>query len=242
MPNVTAIVQARMGSTRLPGKVLRRLAGQPLLAHLVRRLGGCRRLDRVIIATTVDPADDAIEALTRSLGLGCFRGSEEDVLSRYAGAAAEAGADVIVRITSDCPLIDPEVVDSVVARLARGDCDYASNTIRRTYPRGLDTEALTRATLDRLQVIAEPGPAREHVTWLVHRRTDEFRIASVEDEIDSSDLRWTVDTDDDWRLVDRLYRELDLGARVLPYHEMLAHVRAHPELALINAHVEQKTS
>ncbi len=239
---VAAIVQARMGSTRLPGKVLRQLAGQPLLAHLARRLRGCRELDRIVIATTVGPADDVIEELARPLGLGCFRGSEDDVLSRYVGAAAEADADVVVRITSDCPLIDPVVVDRVVARLLEGGCDYASNTIRRTYPRGLDTEALTRRALERLQQLAEPGPAREHVTWLVHRRPDEFRLASVEDPTDASDLRWTVDTEDDWRLIDRLYRELDLGARVVPYPDMLAHVRANPELARINAHVDQKAT
>ena len=238
---VAAIVQARMGSTRLPGKVLRALGGRSVLAQLVSRLDACRRIDRIVIATTGAELDDAIATEAARLAVDCFRGSEEDVLSRYAAAAATSRADAIVRITADCPLIDPEVVDAVVDRLEAAGCDYASNTIRRTYPRGLDAEALTRPALDRLDALAtEPGPAREHVTWLIHRLPGAFTCSSVEDGSDNSDLRWTIDTEDDWRLVERLYRELDLDQRLVPYRAILAHVRGHPELTRINAHVEQK--
>ena len=237
---VVAIIQARLGSTRLPGKVLRPLAGASVLAQLARRLGASRRLDRIVVATTTLAGDDLVEREAHRIGLHCFRGSEEDVLARTLGAARQAAADVIVRITADCPLIDGGVVDRVIDGHTLSGCDYASNTIRRTFPRGLDAEAVTRAALERLGRVAPPGPAREHVTWLVHQRPGEFTRLSIEDPVDASDLRWTVDTEDDWRLVDRLYRELDLGRRTRGYREILDHVRANPELAALNAHVEQK--
>jgi spore coat polysaccharide biosynthesis protein SpsF len=238
---VAAIVQARMGSTRLPGKVLRELGHRSVLAQVVRRLGACHGIDRVVIATTEREDDDAITAEAARLAVDCFRGSEQDVLARYAGAAAASRADAIVRITADCPLIDPEVVDAVIDRLRAAGCDYASNTIRRTFPRGLDAEALTRPALERLDALAAgPGPGREHVTWLVHHLPGAFTCSSVEDSSDNSDLRWTVDTEDDWRLVERLYRDLALDERLVPYRSILAHVRAHPDLTRINAHVEQK--
>jgi len=237
---VVAIVQARMGSTRLPGKVLRPLAGCSLIAHMARRLSSSRRLSGIVIATTVDQRDDAIEREAAHLGLDCFRGSEQDVLGRYVGAAARTDAAVIVRVTADCPLIDAEVVDRIVDGIAVTGCDYASNTIHRTYPRGLDAEAVTRSALERLHAAAQPGPAREHVTWLVHQQPGAFTRLSIEDTGDNSDLRWTVDTEADWRLVERLAEELDLGRRTPPYREILAHVRARPELTRLNAHVQQK--
>jgi spore coat polysaccharide biosynthesis protein SpsF len=238
--NVAVIVQARMGSTRLPGKVLRPLVGRSLIAHIARRLASCRLVDRVAVATTTDPRDDAVEREANQLGLFCFRGSEEDVLDRYLGAARRLDARAIVRVTADCPLIDAGVVDRIVESRALSGCDYASNTIRRTYPRGLDAEVLTRETLERLARAAPPGPAREHVTWLVHQRPAEYSRLSVEDVDDNADLRWTVDTDEDWQLVERLYIDLRLAERALPYREILAHARAHPELGRINAQVEQK--
>jgi spore coat polysaccharide biosynthesis protein SpsF len=238
--NVVAVVQARMGSTRLPGKVLRSLCGRSLVSHIAHRLGASRTIDRVVIATTVAERDDAIAVEAIDLGLGCFRGSEEDVLARTVGAAHQAEADVVVRITADCPLIDAGVVDRVVDGLAASGCDYASNTIRRTYPRGLDAEAVTRAALERLNASAEAGLAREHVTWLVHQQPERFSRLSVEDAQDNSDLRWTIDTEVDWLVVERLALDLELARLARPYRDILAHARAHPELARLNAHVEQR--
>jgi len=237
---VAAIVQARMGSTRLPGKVLRPLAGSSPIALIARRLASSQRIDRIAIATTMERQDDVIEVEAARLGLFCFRGSQHDVLGRYLGASRRLGADVIVRITGDCPLIDAAVVDRIVDSQALAGCDYASNTIRRTYPRGLEAEAVTSEALERLGATAPPGPAREHVTWLVHQRPGQFSRRSVEDVCDNSDLRWTVDTQDDWLLIERLYQDLDLAHSLLPYADIVAHVRAHPEISKLNAHVEQK--
>jgi len=237
------IIQTRMTSTRLPGKVLMEVAGRPMLEQQLRRLRECKEADELVVATTTNRTDDPVVALAEKAGARWFRGSEDDVLSRYAGAAREAKAEVVVRITSDCPLIDPGVSDRVMRELKAhaGDCDYSHNIIPRTYPRGLDTEAFFRDTLERLDRLSSSQAAREHVThFLLEERPELFVTRSVADTEDNSDLRWTVDTSDDLAMVRRIYEELGLGERVAPYREVLKHVRAHPEIAALNAHVRQK--
>jgi spore coat polysaccharide biosynthesis protein SpsF len=234
------VVQARMTSTRLPGKVLMDLAGRPLLARQVDRLRACPDVDDIVIATTTNATDDALVALAEAAGVRWFRGSEDDVLSRYAGAAREAGADVVVRVTSDCPLIDPDELSAVIVALTP-EYDYAANILERRLPRGLDAEALWRDTLERTARLATSTPAREHVTWFCHtERPDLFLLRSVVRPFDAADLRWTVDTPEDLALVRRIFDALGLAEAPRPFSEILAHVRAHPELAAINAHVEQK--
>jgi spore coat polysaccharide biosynthesis protein SpsF len=161
------------------------------------------------------------------------------VLSRFAGAARAYRADAIVRLTADCPLLDPGVIDRVVAALEPA-IDYASNTHDRRFPRGLDAEALHRDTLERIDRLGASPAAREHVTAFVMEAPQLFRIAQVGAEHDDSDLRWTVDTPDDLAMVRALYRELDLAQVVRPYREVVVAVRARPELAAANAHVVQK--
>lgn len=237
------ILQARMTSTRLPGKVLMDLAGHPMLAQQLRRLARCRQADEIVAATTTNTTDDPVVAIAREAGVRWFRGSEADVLSRYVGAAREAKADVVVRVTADCPLIDPEESDRVVAALVaqRERCDYASNVVRRTFPQGLDTEAMYADTLERLDRLAQSSPAREHVTYFILKERPElFAIQSVTDTENNSDLRWTVDVPQDLEMVRRLYEELNLGERVVGYRELLAYVRAHPAVAAVNASVVQK--
>ena len=232
-----------MTSTRLPGKVLMDLEGRPLLERELERLGRCAHADEVMLAVTTNPDDDPLVALARRLGLRWYRGSEHDVLARYAGAAREAQADLVVRVTSDCPPIDPVETDAVISALQerRTSCDYASNRLRPHLPRGLDTEALWRDTLERMDRLATSPPAREHVTWFCYaERPELFGLHAVMRPVDAHDLRWTVDTADDLEMVRRLYAELGLAERPVALQDVIAHVRAHPEIAAINAHVEQK--
>lgn len=232
-----AIMQARTGSSRLPGKILLEVAGEPMLAHEIRRLQRVEELDDIVVATTVDPGDDPVVAVAEAEGARWFRGSEHDVLDRYFRAAEEASAEVVLRVTADCPLLDPEVAGLVVSTLAAqdGQLDYASNVVERTYPAGLDAEALTAEALERAFRLGRSPEAREHVTWfLLRERPDLFRIGSVTDDADNSDLRWTVDHARDLELVRRLYDELDLARKPRSYREVVAHVREHPELATLN--------
>src|SRR4051794_6292360 len=222
------IVQARMTSTRLPGKVLADLAGKPMLERQLERLARCRHADEVVLATTTNADDDPIVALAERLGVGVHRGSEHDVLRRYAEAAEKFGADVIVRVTSDCPLIDPELTDAVIEALG-SDADYASNALEPGLPRGLDTEALWRDALERSDRMATSVPAREHVTWHIHtEHPARFVLRSVPPPFAASDLRWTVDTPEDLALVRRVYNELGLAENHLGAGEVIAWMREHP--------------
>ena len=232
-----------MTSTRLPGKVLMDLAGRPMLERQIERLLRCTQIDEFVLAVTTNPDDEPLVDLARRLGLRWYRGSEHDVLARYVGAAREAQSELVVRITSDCPLIDPSEVDAVVAALQerRAICDYASNNLEPCLPRGLDCEALWADVLKRTARMATSAAAREHVTWFCYaERPDLYSLHSVRRPFDAHDLRWTVDTAHDLAMVRRLYADLELATRELPLENIVAHVRAHPELAAINAHVVQK--
>jgi spore coat polysaccharide biosynthesis protein SpsF len=203
---VVAIIQARMGSTRLPGKVLAEVAGRPLLAHMLERVALARSLDAVWVATSDAPADDAIVRLAETEGVPVFRGSEPDVLGRYAGAANAAGARTVVRLTADCPLLAPEVIDRVVAAFGEGGHDIASNTGAewRTYPDGMDVEVLARDTLDQLAATVENPMLREHVTARLY--SGDYSLREVHLDRPLGDLRITVDTSQDLALVSRVLR------------------------------------
>jgi spore coat polysaccharide biosynthesis protein SpsF (cytidylyltransferase family) len=225
-----AILQARMTSSRLPGKVLADLGGATALELELDRLQRSA-VDTIVVATTRNAADDPVADLARRKGVGLFRGDEQDVLGRYVEAAREAKADVVVRVTGDCPLLDPDVVDRVVAALG-ADADYAANVLVRTFPVGLDVEAIRADVLEEIGRVAESPDAREHVTWYVREERPElFERRSVEDVVDNSDLRWTLDTPEDLARLRRLVEELDLVRAPLPYAEVVARVRERPELA-----------
>ncbi|MCX6983428.1 MAG: glycosyltransferase family protein [Lentisphaerae bacterium] len=228
------ILQARMTSTRLPGKVLMDVNGQPMLAQQLRRLKRCMLVDDIVVATTTNATDDPVAGLAHREQVGCFRGSEQDVLARYVGAAREAKADVVVRVTGDCPLIDPQVTDHVIAELTdhAHECDYASNVLRRTYPRGLDVEAFFWDTLLRLDRLARSDAAREHVTIVPRSEHPELFLGrSVEDNQNNADLRWTVDTAADLEFIRQIYAALNLSTCKASYLEILGYVRDHIELA-----------
>ncbi|HWV86427.1 MAG TPA: NTP transferase domain-containing protein [Capillimicrobium sp.] len=219
---VIAVVQARTGSTRLPGKVLADLAGAPLLARLLERLRRATRVDGVVVATSDLAQDDPVAQLARDAGVPCHRGSETDVLARVRDAARAHRADAVVRITGDCPLVDPAVVDLVVDGLT-DDVDYASNILRRTFPRGLDAEALHMDVLERVARLGRSPDAREHVTWFIYReRPDLFVLRSVEHpDGGHADLQWSVDTPEDLERVRDLYTRHRLDERDVAWTELL---------------------
>lgn len=240
--NVVCIVQARMTSTRLPGKVLKEVLGKPLLEYEIERLRQCRSLNKIVVATTVLPSDDAVEALCEQLGINVFRGSEEDVLSRYAQAATLHQADAVVRVTADCPLIDPAVVDSVVQTYleTEGKYDYVSNTLERTYPRGLDVEVFSAKALQLAQANSVNKEEREHVTVYIYRRPQEFSVYQVKEGTDNSNQRWTVDTPEDFQLIEKILQALYPDNRQFSMQDVLGFLRENPQLMALNAHIEQK--
>lgn len=244
MTRRVCIVQARMGSARLPGKVLLPLAGSPLLGHQLRRLRVCSAIDEIVVATT-DRAEDAeLAEYVQGAGHRVFRGSSDDVLARVVGAAAYSAADVVVRITGDCPLIDPWVTALVIDSLttAAPRVDYASNVLRRTYPRGLDVEAFHRDTLAQMDAMATKPADREHVTTVLRAtHAERFRTLSIEDEVDNSEMRWTVDESADLAFMEVLFERLDLAANLRPYQEIVHELRQNPELLAINDGVKTWT-
>lgn len=236
---VVAVIQARMGSSRLPGKVLLDLSGRTMLARVVRRAGRASRIDEVVVATSVAPGDDPIVAECERLGVACFRGSEQDVLRRYYEAAAHHRADAVVRITSDCPLIDPEVTDRVIGAFFEHVPDYASNILRRTYPRGLDTEVMTRATLARAFHEATEPYQRTHVTPYIYQHPESFRLLGVTGSPDESAHRWTVDSPDDLELIRAVYERMG-GDDGFSWRDVRRLFEREPWLADLNRHVRHK--
>ena len=244
---VVVIIQARMGSTRLPGKVLKKISGKPMLAHVINRVLAARGIDYVCIATTKLSRDKTIVNLAKEMGVHVFKGDEDDVLSRYHGAAQQLEADLIVRVTSDCPLYDPTLLDEMLIardRLVRENhvIHYYSNTLNRTYPRGLDTEILTRSTLERIVAEATDPKAREHVTWHIYQHPDTYKLKnhSQPDHRDDSSMRWTVDTIEDLEFVRLVYRRLYPEDPLFDRFKIFNLLKKEPELSLINAHVKQK--
>lgn len=236
---ISAIVQARMGSTRLPGKVMMDICGRPMLWHVINRLRHAETLDSIVVATSERRLDDKIEEFCRSEDVPCFRGSEKDVLDRYYQAAKWIGADVIVRITADCPLIDPEVVDSVVNKYLECKCDYASNSELRTYPDGLDTEVFSFDALKRAWREARMMSEREHVTPYIRNNKTIFTSAEVFQERDLSSLRWTVDEPEDFDFVRNIYERLYRSDRVFLMDEVVNLLRENPKLIEINEGFER---
>ncbi len=235
---VLAIVQARLGSTRLPGKALLEVAGRPMLAHVVERAAAIPGVGGIVLATSVNPGDDRLVQFAREMGLPSVRGSEEDVLDRFRTAIREYPAHVVVRVTADCPLLDPEVSGLVMAEYLRraGSVDYVSNVQPPTYPDGLDTEVFSREALETAWREARLPSEREHVTPYLWRRPDRFRIANVFHTKDLSALRWTVDTAADLAFVRAVYDSLSPnGTRLFGMAEILALLRERPDLQSLNA-------
>ncbi len=235
-----AIVQARMGSSRLPGKVLIDLGGETVLARVVRRLRRCALLDDIMVATTDSAGDDAIVSECRHLAVSCFRGSEEDVLDRYFQAARVCKADVVVRITSDCPFIDPDLVEETIRVFLQQRADYANNTGAHSYPRGLDTEVFSRAALELAWTAADKSYEREHVTPYFYEHPELFRIVSADGTVEYGRYRWTLDTQEDLELIRAIYLRFANNDN-FTWRQAIAVMEDEPELAELNSHILQKS-
>lgn len=236
---VVAIIQARMGSTRLPGKALADIHGHAMLWYVVQRTREAKSLNEVVVATTIERADEAIVAFCGDHDVPCFRGSEDDVLDRYYQAARQHDAQAVVRITSDCPLIDPAIIDKTVRAFLAEQPDYASNCIVRTYPRGLDIEVLTFRALESAWREAQQEYQRSHVTPYLYESPSRFKVLSVTGDEDYSCHRWTVDTPEDLEFVRAVYSRRDGGQFRLS--DVLRLIKSEPHLAEINRSVAQKT-
>lgn len=236
------IVQARMTSTRLPGKVLKEILGKSLLEYHIERIRRAQLADDVVIATTINDTDQPIVDLCARLGVACTRGSENDVLGRYYEAATLHKADLIVRVTSDCPLIDPTVIDRVIAfyRDSEGAYDYVSNSLKQSFPYGLAVEVFPYCALETAWREAQAEPEREHVSPFLYTRPERFRIGQVVQAEDLSHHRWTVDTPDDFELVRRIIEALYPGNPQFSTQDVLDLLEKHPDWPAINAHVRQK--
>lgn len=238
---VVAIIQARMGSTRLPGKVLKNLAGKCVLEHVVERVKLVRSVDEVIVATSNKRADGVIEELCLRNGVACFRGSEEDVLGRFYHAAVQFGAEIIVRVTADCPLIDFQTVDLLVAQLRREHLDYISVEVEKI-PLGLPSEVFTFAALKRAYFEARNTYDKEHVTSYIYANEEHFvcRRIAPEKRLQRPDLRLTLDTAEDLLLLEEIYSRLHQQGKPVDIFSVIDLLDAEPRLKSINA-IPQKS-
>jgi spore coat polysaccharide biosynthesis protein SpsF len=234
-PHVVAIVQARMGSQRLPGKVLKTVCGKTLLEHQMERMLRATSLKRIVVATSVSKPDDTIQSLVQSRGWECFRGSERDVLSRYVEAARIFEVDPIVRMTMDCPLIDPQVIDRVVERYLGGGYDFVTNNLIPTFPHGLDLEVFSREALEIAQEESADPFSREHVSPFIRDRPDRFRLGNVESPRDLHHLRWTVDYPEDWEFASAVYQALYREGEFFDTEAILRLLEREPKLLELNA-------
>ncbi len=243
--NIVAIVQARMGSTRLPGKVMKELCGRPVLWHVVDRLQRSKKLNRIVVATTVLQEDDVIERFCKKNNILVYRGSSEDVLNRYFEASKKFKANTVIRITSDCPVIDPVILDEMIVEyekilLVHPLNAYVSNTLKRTFPRGLDVEIFSNDLLENTFLHARSPHEKEHVTPYIYSHPELFYLFSFESEIDYSAFRWTLDTSEDFQLIEQIYKRLYNENQLFLFRDILNLFDKSPELKFINDHVEQK--
>jgi len=238
---IVCITQARINSYRLPAKVLRPIAGKPMLRWHLDRLKSSRRIDRLVVATTEEPAADAIVDIAEQAGVMVFRGSEHNVLDRFAGAAALAGAATVVRVTSDCPVIDAALVDQVIAlyESAGQGCHYASLDVS-TYPRGLDCEVFSRQALDEAHREAVLREDTEHVTPFIRNNAARYAPRFLSTAMSDPVYRWTVDTPEDFELIRRIIENFAPAGSDFSWRQIASLMREHPDWAAINAGVSQK--
>jgi spore coat polysaccharide biosynthesis protein SpsF len=242
--NIVAIIQARIGSTRLPGKILKEVSGKPILWHVVDRLSHSQSINKIVVATTDLPEDDRTEEFCIENNISFSRGSSDDVLSRYYEAAKKFNADIVIRITSDCPVIDPSVIDMMLQEYLYSNkstiIDYLSNTLVRTFPRGLDAEIFSFEALEKTILEAQQQYEREHVTPYIYQHPEIFSLKNYASGIDFSFHRWTVDTAEDYQLINKIYVELYQPDKLFLLEDILHLFERKPELISVNQNVKQK--
>jgi spore coat polysaccharide biosynthesis protein SpsF len=240
--NTACIIEARMRSSRLPGKVLRPIVGKPMLELLVERLRRARGVDQVIVATTDDASCDEIARLAERLGVGCFRGSEDDVLDRVLQAAKAHGVDVIVETTGDNPLLDAGTIERALDAYRQGDVDYVSNVLEPTYPRGVSVQVFSTKLLEEVARVGLEQRHREHVSLYIYEEPGRYRLRNVPSGLPASaaQIRVTVDTPEDFELVSRVFEALYPTNPAFGLDDLMAYFDGHPELLALNAHVRQK--
>lgn len=234
-PRVLAILQARISSTRLPGKVLMPILGQPMLLRQIERLKRCVEIDRLLVATSTDPSDDPLALLCREHGIECARGSLSNVLERFVEAARPVSPDIVVRLTGDCPLADPVLIDAVIRRFLEHDDDYLSNCAPPTYPDGLDVEVMRFSCLEEAHREAVLPSHREHVTLFIRRQPERYRLGNYADIVDRSHMRWTVDEAQDFKFVRKVYEALYPDRPDFTTEDIFALLERAPQLLSINS-------
>jgi len=239
---IIATIEARMTSSRLPGKVLMPCQGQPMLALMIERLRQVPSLDGIVVATTVNATDDPIERLAQDLGVGCWRGSEDDVLMRVLDAAQAFKADVIVETTGDCPLIDPGIVDACIRRYRALGVDYVSNVLERGFPIGMDTQVFATAILADVARRTAAPVDHEHVSLYIYRHPELYTLANVAapDHQFDPELRLTLDTPQDFQLIDKIFGALHAANPRFSLDDILALLKANPEWRALNSQVEHR--
>ncbi|CCQ59832.1 cytidylyltransferase domain-containing protein [Crocosphaera watsonii] len=234
-----AIIQARVSSSRLPGKVLKPILGKPMLALQIERIQRSHLIENLVIATSDNITDNSIEDLCKILNVECFRGSLEDVLDRFYQAAKPYSPDHVIRLTGDCPLCDPELIDKIIRYHLMGDFDYTSNTIDPTYPDGLDGEILRYNCLEKAWNSAQLDSQREHVTPFIYQNPELFKIGSYKNSIDLSYLRWTVDELVDFQLISQIYTDLYPKNANFTTENILEYLEINPDLKTINSRYQR---
>lgn len=241
------IIQARMGSKRLPGKVLMSIKGKTILAHIVERLRHCESIQDIVVATSIEKKDNVVEDECNNIKVKCFRGSEEDVLSRYYNAALKNKADLIIRITGDCPVIDHLIIDKMIEKFCELDkikkIDYMSNfdIMKNTFPRGMDVEIIKMDTLEVAYKYAEKLSEREHVTPYIYNNPNKFKLMGYINEEDLSSYRLTLDTKEDFKLIETIYQNLYKKNNNFGMVDIINFIKSNPKLLQINKHIIQKT-
>jgi spore coat polysaccharide biosynthesis protein SpsF len=231
---IIAIVQARMSSSRLPGKVLMPILGEPMLHRQLERVAQAKLVDKVIVATSVEASDDPIEAFCDTIDQPCFRGDLNNVLNRFYQCTQKYDPDHIIRLTGDCPLVDPDLIDEVIELHLQGNYDYTTNAYPQSYPNGLDVEIMTRETMNKIHQNATTPDELEHVTFYVREHCEDFSIGDLVCPEDLSDQRWTVDYPQDFTLITSIYEELYPESKYFDYHQVMILYQRRPKLFTVN--------